>query len=398
MNQDDNAQLAQAWDQFCDKLKEAKSVVFRDSAPAQTQDRSAGIRMLARNISMALDKEFENADPLHPELTHIMDWRRKQGGDNPDSLYLTAPIDGVHTYRLSGTRGSVKFIAITVCESGNSPWGGPAIGKLFNHTMDVNDDGTFEIIISPEASEPQAKNWMKTTPKTHRLYIRQFFYDWENEEPMQVRIDRLGDAINPPDITLESVSEGLLKSAQWLNDITRYWTDCLEMWQKRPLEFLSFNQMMNNALDATPGGEPLICYWHMAKDEALIIRATPPEDTAFWNLELGDWWFESMDYRYRLANTNGHYAQLEETGEVIVAVTHDDPGLPNWLDASGYAAGYLCCRWIGSATAPQPSIERVKRADLLKHLPKAVKRIDAVERQRQLAERRRGIVRRFSGF
>lgn len=46
-----------------------------------------------------------------------MDWRRKQNGDNPDSLYLGAPLNGRNTYRLSGTRDSVRFIAFTVSES-----------------------------------------------------------------------------------------------------------------------------------------------------------------------------------------------------------------------------------------------------------------------------------------
>ena len=64
-----DVQLAQVWDQFCEKLKPAKQIVFRESAPAAGRDRAAGIRMLARNLSMALDKELENADPLHPQLT-----------------------------------------------------------------------------------------------------------------------------------------------------------------------------------------------------------------------------------------------------------------------------------------------------------------------------------------
>jgi hypothetical protein len=53
-----------------------------------------------------------------------------------------------------------------------------------------------------------------------------------------------------------------------------------------------------------------------------------------------------MDYRYRLANTNCHYAALEEDGELIVVVSHDDPGLPNWLDPSGHSEGYVTYRWM----------------------------------------------------
>lgn len=393
-----DVQLDQVWDQFCETLKGAKEILFRESTPLGAKDRAAGIRYLARNISLALDKECENADPLHPQLTHIMDWRRKQGGDNPDGLYLTAPVNGTDAYRLSGTRGSSQYFAITVTESGSSPWGGKAIATLLDTTIQLEPDGRFEIIISPEPPAVPTKNWMKSTPTTHRLYIRQFFYDWEAQEPMEVRIERLGEAAPLPDISAASIAASLPKAAQWLNDITLYWTKCLEMWQKRPLEFCSFNQMVNNTLDATPGGEPLLCYWNMAADEALIIRTMIPPQVHFWNCEIGNWWFETMDYRYRLAGTNGHYAQLEANGESILVVSHDDPGVPNWLDASGYSGGYMCWRWIGTENGPLPRVERVKRADLFKHLPPSVRRIDAAGRREQLAIRGRGIAKRFAGF
>ncbi|MDY0013713.1 MAG: DUF1214 domain-containing protein [Rhodocyclaceae bacterium] len=393
-----DTQLAQAWDQFCENLKPAKDIIFRESTPATEKDRAAGLRYVARNIQMALDKEFENADPLHPQLTHIMDWRRKQGGDNPDGLYLTAPINGTDTYRLAGSRGSARYFAITVTESGNSPWGGKAIATILDTTINLEADGSFEVIVSPEPPATPTKNWMKSTPTTHRLYIRQFFYDWEAEVPMDVRVERLGEAAPAPDFSTESVTNGLLNAAQWLQDITVYWTKCLEMWKKRPLEFCSFNQMVNNTLDATPGGEPLLCYWHMEADEALIIRVKIPPQVHFWNCEIGNWWFETMDYRYRLAGTNGHYARLEADDEAILVVSHDDPGVPNWLDASGYAAGYMCWRWIGTDIGPLPRIERVKRAELFQHLPPSIQRIGQAERQEQLAGRNRGITRRFAGF
>ena len=393
----DDARLAQVWDQFCDQLKAAKDVVFRKTAPSAAIDRAAGLRMLSRNIATALDKICENADPLHPELTHSNDWRRKFGGDNPDGIIHSAPLNGIDTFRISGTLGSAAFTAFTIKESGGTPHGGPTIASMFGHTMHVEPDGSFEIFLSPEPPEPRPKNWLQTTPKTYNLTIRQYFADWENEQLMEMYIDRLGTAVPPPDITVESISEGLLHSAQWLDDVAAYWADMIEKWQKRPMEFLSFRQMTSNSISATPGGEPLLCYWECAADEALVIRVIPPRAT-FWNFEFGNWWFESMDYRYRLASTNSHYAELEDDGELILVVSHDDPGLPNWLDASGFSAGYLACRWIGAESAPQPGIKCVPRVDLFKHLPPSVKKIDSVRRQEQLAARRRGVMRRFAGY
>jgi hypothetical protein len=388
-------QLAQAWDQFCDSLKDAKEVVFRDTAPAAARDRAAGIRMAARLMSLALDYEIENADPLHPELTHMQDWRRKFAGDNPDGLYLTAPINGSETYRISGTRGTVTFVAFSVTDKRGMP-----TEVLFGHkTLHVEPDGSFEVFLGAEAPTPRPANWMTTTSATKHVLVRQFFNDWENEESLgDLRIDRLGPPIPPPDVSAESVSTGLHRSAKWLNHVAAFWPSVVEKWLERPFEFVPYREMTHNMIDATPGGEVSMFYWELPADEAVIVRVVPPDPCLFWNFEYGNWWFETLDYRTRLVGTNGHYAVREDDGEVIQVVSHADPGVPNWIDASGYAAGYGLCRWMDVDSAPTPTVERVKLAELFDRLPPAVKRIDAAGRQRQLAARRRGIIRRFAGF
>ena len=46
--------LKASWENFCDQLKSAGDLVFRDSTPVQDIDRAKGLRMLARNVSLAL--------------------------------------------------------------------------------------------------------------------------------------------------------------------------------------------------------------------------------------------------------------------------------------------------------------------------------------------------------
>jgi hypothetical protein len=102
-----------------------------------------------------------------------------------------------------------------------------------------------------------------------------------------------------------------------------------------------------------------------------------------------------MDYRYRLAGTNCHHAVLEEDGELIVVVSHDDPGVPNWLDPSGHTEGYITYRWMLADHYPVPQCRQVPRAALDEHLPAGVRRIEPVQRRAQLAARRRGVHKRF---
>ncbi len=386
-----DAQLKAAWDAFCDQLKNASDLVFRDTTPSHDIDRAKGFRLLARNISLALQFNLENKNADFPELLHYFDPLRKQGGDNTDALYIGAPINGEHTYRIVGQRGSARYFAITVLEDGATPWGGAVVGSLVDDEIAVADDGSFELILSPDE---HPGNWIKTTPGSWRVTFRQFFADWENEEPMIARIDRLGDLEHDADITPQQIQQGLVASAKWVRDSTFYWADMLDKWKVQPNTFLSYRQLDDNAIDATPGGEPLICYWQVPEDEVLVVRVKPPE-ADYWAVEFGNYWWESMDYRYRLCSTNCHHAVLEDDGELILVIAHQDPGVPNWLDPSAHVEGYITLRWIGADHYPIPVCEQMKREAMGDYLPKTMKTISPQARKEQLAARRLGVIKRF---
>ncbi|MBV6416412.1 MAG: hypothetical protein CMLOHMNK_00973 [Steroidobacteraceae bacterium] len=395
MSEDHEQVLRRAWEGFCDELKHAADLPFRDPAPRHAADRTAGIEALARNISLALNFNSDYADPRYPELIHYFDPVRKQGGDNTDAVYVGATINGTDTYRITGDRGTARYFAVTAVERGETPWGGKVAQTLFARDLEVQADGRFELICSPQ---PHPGNWLRTTPETFRVTFRQFFGDWERERPMKARIDRLtGDMSPPAPPTPEKLAGQLLASAKWVNESIAFWMRMIAMWKATPNTFRSYKQLADRAIDATPGGEPMIAYWMLPRDEALIVRVRPPE-CPYWAVEFGNFWWTSMDYRYRLSNTNCHYAQLEDDGELIVVIAHDDPGLPNWLDPSGYAEGYVTYRWMHAQTCPEPQATQVKAADLFRILPKGVKRITPEARREQLATRRRGVINRFGNL
>ena len=385
-------ELAAAWDRFCDDLKAAGRIPLREQVPPYSLDRAAGFQQIARNISLALQFNYEYKDPLFPELARYFDPTRKQGGDNSDCVYVGAQINGTDLYRISGDRGSSRYFSVVAVETGATPWGGRVVSTLYGHELTTGADGSFELLIGPD---PQPGNWLRTTPDTFRVTIRQYFADWENERPMRAQIDRIsGPALPPPLLSPAGLARGLGDAGRWLQDSIEYWPAMLEKWKDYPNQFRSYWQLEKNRIDATPGGDPLICYWQLPPDEALIIRVVPPE-CVFWSVEFGNCWWETMDYRYRLSNTNMHYAQREDDGQLIVVVAHTDPGLPNWLDCSGFAAGYVTYRWMLSERQPIPRCEQLKFSALSEHLPSTVRRITPAARGEQLAARRRGVTKRF---
>ena len=394
----DNSLLRESWAEFCDSLKQSGDLVFRDSGPQNSVSRATGMRLLARNISLAMQFEMENCNPDFPELLHYFDPLRKQGGDNTDALYVGSPINGQHSYRIWGQRGSAAYFAITVLEDGNTPWGGGVVATLLGENLKLDDDGNFELIVSPEP-EPEnfagpGKNWMQSSPESYRITFRQFFADWLNEEPMTAQIECLSHALPHPHFTPQALAEGLQKSAHWVNSSVAYWATMIDKWKVQPNTFLSYGELEKNKIDFTPGGAPIIAFWQLPKDQALILRVQPP-NAEYWAVEFGNYWWETMDYRYHFSSTNCHHARLERDGELIIVVSHEDLGANNWLDPCGHEEGYVTFRWIGSDSYPKPACKQLSVSELRTQHSGLLGKVSATERNADLKTRRQGITRRF---
>ncbi len=389
--------LKQAWDQFCDSLREAGELVFSDGAPSTPLDRAVGFRHVSRNISRALESTLEHTDPRFPNFRWNMTPTRKYGGDNPDSLYLKATIDGEHTYRIVGNRGSVKFIAVSVLRPETETQrldakfeGSAEIGRLLGDRIQTEWDGTFEIILSPDE---HPGNWIKTAPEVGQVTIRQFFGDWERERPMTVRIERVGaEGEMPPVQTPEGVAQGLRDAGGFLVNIVDYWMDWLDQYEG--VENTYVPRISGFKLGGTPGGESRQCRWRIQPDEVLLIEVVPPR-AFWWNFELNNYWMNSVDYRYHLSSLNSEQAVLEEDGSLRIGVAHVDPGIANWLDTGGHIVGRVGNRWVQTEEAPIPSTRLVKLADLDSLLPPNARRITPEQRREQLRRRKIGVDRRF---
>lgn len=387
-----DAAMLKAFDAFLARLGRSAEIAFARSTARRPIDHAAGLLHILNNISLGLAFHLHNADPMHPELFHYFDPARKQGGDNSDALYLGVPVDGSQTYRLYGNRGTARHLSITTVERGSSPFGGGMGAALFGRDLNVQPNGDFEVVFS---ATPHPGNWLKLSPKDFRVTIRQFFADWENERPMRAMVERLGPPAPPPLMSAERVMAGLEATAQWVESTVTFWQDTMDLFRRTPNRFVSWRATTGDKVNATPGGDPAGAHWNVPEGMALILRVKPPA-CEFWNVEFNNPWWETQDYRYRLTGVNIHNAVLEDDGELIAVIAHQDPGLPNWLDTAGYTEGQVGRRWMFAESAPDVACTLVEHASLHEHLPKAVKRITPEGRREQLAARRRGIYNRFN--
>lgn len=387
----DEALLAE-FDAVLRRTQEAAKLAFARSSAQRPLDRATGLLHILNNLSLGLAFHIHDNDPQHPELFRYMGPDRKQGGDNQDALYLGFAVDAAHTYRLHGNRGTARHMSITTVERGPTPWGGGMGAALFGRDLKTDENGDFEVILS---ATPHPGNWIKLSPRDFRVTIRQFFADWENERPMRARVTLMGETPPPPVMSTERIMSGLRATGEWIESTIGFWQQTMDMFRPTPNQFLSWRKLTGDKVNATPGGDPANAYWNVPVGKALIMRTRPPK-CEFWNIEFNNPWWETMDYRYRLSGTNMHHATLEDDGQLIAVIAHEDPGVPNWLDTSGFVEGMMGRRWIFADTLPEIECTLVPHEALLNHLPKGVKRITPSQRHEQLAARRTGIYNRFN--
>ncbi|MFQ5352015.1 MAG: hypothetical protein ACE5D3_02965, partial [Candidatus Binatia bacterium] len=88
-----------SWSDFCKALEAAGAVILDEGAPDDPLTRAEGWRYLTRLTRAALETMMEASDARAPEFRRAAHETIKMGMDNPDNIYLSAPINGTYSYR-----------------------------------------------------------------------------------------------------------------------------------------------------------------------------------------------------------------------------------------------------------------------------------------------------------
>ena len=391
-----NNDLREAWHQFCEDLKGAVDHVVDPAREVSDDERAEGVRHTVRLLSMQLEQVFENDDPLHPELG--WNYPSKMGQDNPDAIYQTAPLDLTHTYRFSGNVGTVRSLGFSIMTwtFGTAPI--RQLIELDGTDLAVDTHGNFEIFFSSQPAPVDAApgTWFELEPLPTRLLVRQFFADWEAEQPADLHIECI-DAAAPPRLGPGDVIDKLQRAAGMAAFLPAYWTDFAEGHLGRD-EINRFAQPSERPDTSGLGGTDRQayhqCMWRVGNDEALLLEFTPPT-CHYWEIQLGDRWFQSLDYINRQVSINDAQASVDDDGIVRIIIAAQDPGVTNWLDTAGIADGYLTVRYNLADSNPVPLLRLLPIAELDDALAPGTERITAAERAERLLANRRAALARF---
>ncbi len=389
--------LHEAWVGFCEGLKGAVDHVVDPDREVSDDERAEGVRHVVRMLSMQLEQVFENDDPLHPELG----WRypSKMGQDNPDGLYQTAPLDLAHTYRLSGTVGTVRSLgfAIMTWTFGTAPI--RQLVELDGADLMVGPDGDFEVFFSsqPAPADAAPGTWFELEALPTRLLVRQFFADWETERAAELHLECLDASVPPPRLTSADVVDKLGRAGAMSSFIAAYWTEFGEGHLTRG-EINRFAEPEalpdTSGLGGTERQAYHQCLWRVGADEVLLLSFTPPA-CHYWEIQLGDRWYQSLDYINRSITINDAQAAVDDDGVVRIAICGHDPGIANWLDTAGVADGYITVRYNLAESDPVPEFRLLAAAELDDHLPASTARLTSAERTARQRSQRRAALGRF---
>jgi hypothetical protein len=352
------ADAEQAWAEFCDMLKGASRVILADTAELDELDRSEGYRYLSRLARAGLEGCLEYADPRAPELLRLCHETIKMGADNPDNVYLSAPVHPDYRYRIYGTRGTVHYLGIGTYEGGYGAGGSfPPAGYV---TLE-RSGAPVEIEL---ASAPSGDGlFLPISARTRSVVVRQTFMDRKGETAAGLRIERTDGPHVPLPLTAAKLTRGLRGAGRFVQGCAELFANWTRGLARAPNQLPLFEP----SVAAAAGGAEDITYyhgyWQLEPEQALVIALQPPV-CDYWNFQLNNHFMESLDYRYHTISLNKHSAQAQPDGRVRLIIAARDPGFGNWIDTTGHRRGTMCLRWVRAETRPVPSTRVCTLAEL----------------------------------
>ena len=388
MQHRDGTPALRGWPDYLALLDAADDLTQLLEDPSDRQSRAEIYRQLQMNLALGYFVYF-GATAQHPDWMPFLN-SVFMLQPNPDDVYLFAKVDGGGRYRVVIDRGSVHLLTLDVGRNmmGISDQPAPPIGQYDLDDLQRGADGRLEILLCAERPPGHVGNWLPLTAEAEFLLVRQRSYDWGVERDARLAIERLdlsGGKQKLSATEIGSLTEELLGG--FTVRLSRMWLTHMQRLRAR----LAANTFEFHAFG---GGLTKQAYWQalfdFGPDEALILETELPQRHRYWNVQLNDALFNTVDYVDRQSSLNGHQARMDDDGRFRAVIAHRDPGVPNWLDTAGFNRGTVIGRWYDCSSHPVPTLERVSLADLRRHLPATTPTVSAAQRVASLSERRIG--------
>ncbi|MEM6583442.1 MAG: DUF1214 domain-containing protein, partial [Pseudomonadota bacterium] len=335
---------------------------------------------------------FLESNRAHPTLIKCMSILRQYQLPAADAVYHIANLHGDYSYRLTGHRGSARCFQLTTWKGSCANHEGYAMvaehDNLTNPEM-LGDNQEIDIVLS---ATPHEGHWIALPEGDCEIWVRQYYCDWETEEPAtQMKIERIGGSYPPPPLTRAELEANLQLTQDWLHFQSDYFlAKVREHLQTDPGTLAIVSHPT-----AWQSNQYLSGHYRCQQDEAVIIEFDAPQ-AYYWGMQLANLQWEAMEYYMRHSSLNNKQAHIDDDGKVRIVISHTDPGVVNWFDTSGRTLGLISARYFKCPEAAPPVLRNVLLKDLRQHLPDNTPVVTLQQRQGLIQSRLASVFRRLA--
>lgn len=353
--------------------------------------------------------------------------------DNPDTIYRMIPVNNASTYVIEG-RFDTDHMPADTTFSVLTGLTGTTTEVLTVDDLDINPDGTFQIIADSSPTQPGQRNHLQLPEGATLIAARNTLGDWNTEQPMSLTVARVG---GPPDNLFSQLGFydipviGPLLSG---NAVIAPLVAAVPPVPRPPLALQAAETAIVMALgivmepqymavattDATTGAsrapnelsEPAhnasflatqlqsAGYFQLADDEALVIRIDPG-NAGYFSVPVTNDWTVTGNYWDQQTSLNDTQAVPNDDGTYTIVVSPTDPGVANWVSTGGLHQGTLSIRFqdldLASTATPTVDARVVKLTSLTDEYPELARQQD-YDRAAQIAARQTGYARRYAPY
>jgi len=306
----------------------------------------------------------------------------RAGGANPDALTRTISVDGASDYVIAGKVHPLSATDASFSLVSDVASGVPT-ATLTKARLVTAADGTFAVTVGPEPARGRS-NHLQSTTRTRQLRVQEVFGDGVAQTPYSLSVQRISGPVAPPPRSEDALAGDAAAE--------------LRASAKQSLPFLAgaLLQPVNDvpAPSRTKGASGLAgqstVHAAVGRGQALVLTIRGG-GARYAGVSIADpWGLPPVDSLLR--SLNSAQARPNPDGSYTVVVSPTDPGVFNWVDATGLPVGVVTVRWQGLApTAPAtpPTVTGllVGTADLASILPQGTGPVTAGVRRLQRLSR-----------
>jgi hypothetical protein len=380
--------IVAGWEELVDCLRNLPGLMLaklpeeRQCDPQMQQE--IGRLALEALASCAIDAI--GGDPDFPAFLPALGQVLNIGQPNADTIYRATHVAADGHYRLRGRKGALNQVKIGQIIAHTTD-AGPVETYLDVNGLHADEQGNFDVLISPERPEAHTGDWWQLQAGANKLMVRMVSQDWNCETEPTFSIERVDRPLRRGRTPAAVLEARLRRLAPFVSAMGSMFVDHVEQLRQQGYVH-QFKEFDVSQIGGLTGQFYYEAVYELGDDEALILETQVPAICHYRSLILTNEIYETTDWYNAHSSLNGAQSAPDSDGIWRVVISGRDPGVRNWLDTGGYPTGIIQGRWTDCSDQPIPRLRKVTLGEATACLPNDTAMVSPEERNAIMRERR----------